>query len=150
MVFQNGNWCCRNSWPNIGAFQCKVWHAPEKYWFEIWSTRYEVSHIIWPKDVVRLCLGLLPRNFKTFIFKGSPDPTHFIFEINVGKRRIRLETTLNIIDFVSSRFLLDLESKFQSRSMSDPSNSDIDFKNKMAWVWTTLKGLPMSVRFKIF
>jgi len=23
--------------------------------------------------------------------------------------------------------------------MSDPSLSDIDFKNKMAWVWTTLK-----------
>ena len=23
--------------------------------------------------------------------------------------------------------------------MSDPTRSDIDFKNKMAWVWTTLK-----------
>ena len=23
--------------------------------------------------------------------------------------------------------------------MSDPFPSDIDFKNKMAWVWTTLK-----------
>ena len=23
--------------------------------------------------------------------------------------------------------------------MSDPTFSDIDFKNKMAWVWTTLK-----------
>ena len=29
--------------------------------------------------------------------------------------------------------------EIQSRSMSDPSFSDIDFKNKMAWVWTTLK-----------
>ena len=27
----------------------------------------------------------------------------------------------------------------RSRSMSDPTRSDIDFKNKMAWVWTTLK-----------
>ena len=27
----------------------------------------------------------------------------------------------------------------QSRSMSDPSLSDIDFKNKMVWVETTLK-----------
>ena len=27
----------------------------------------------------------------------------------------------------------------QSRSMSDPALSDIDFKNKMALVWTTLK-----------
>ena len=28
--------------------------------------------------------------------KGSSDPTHFIFEINVGKRRIRPGTTLNL------------------------------------------------------
>ena len=27
------------------------------------------------------------------IFKGSSDPSHFIFEINVGKRRIRKRTT---------------------------------------------------------
>ena len=26
---------------------------------------------------------------KIIIFKGSPDPSHFIFEINVGKSRIR-------------------------------------------------------------
>ena len=32
----------------------------------------------------------------------------------------------------------DLEIQFQSRSTSDPTFSDIDFKNKMAWVWTTL------------
>ena len=36
--------------------------------------------------------------------KGSSDPSHFIFEIKVGK----------------------------SRSMSDPTLSDIDFKNKTA------------------
>ena len=28
--------------------------------------------------------------------------------------------------------------EIQSRSMSDPTFSDIDFKNKMIWVWTTL------------
>ena len=27
---------------------------------------------------------------------------------------------------------------FQSRCMSDPTFSDIDFKNKMAWVWKPL------------
>ena len=27
----------------------------------------------------------------------------------------------------------------KSRSMSDPQLSDIDFKNKLAWAWTTLK-----------
>ena len=29
--------------------------------------------------------------------------------------------------------------QFQSRSMSDPHLSDIDFNNKMAWAWTILK-----------
>ena len=29
--------------------------------------------------------------------------------------------------------------KIQSRSISDPPLSDIDFKIKIAWVWTTLK-----------
>ena len=35
--------------------------------------------------------------------------------------------------------------------MSDPTLSDIDFKNKMALVWTTLKGetVPMSMHFSI-
>ena len=39
------------------------------------------------------------------IFKGSLESSHFIFEINVGKRR----------------------------SMSDPTLSDIHFKNKIIW-----------------
>ena len=30
------------------------------------------------------------------VFKGSPDPSHFIFEIKVGKSRIRHRTTLNL------------------------------------------------------
>jgi len=33
--------------------------------------------------------------------KGSPDQSHFIFKINVGKKRIRHRTTLNLND---SRF----------------------------------------------
>ena len=51
-------------------------------------------------------------------FKGSPDPSHLIFEINVGKSRILKA------DFI----------QIESRSMSDPLLSDIDFKNKVAWV----------------
>ena len=40
------------------------------------------------------------------------------------------------IDFASlQKFII----QFQSRCMSDPNLSDIDFKNKMTWVWTTLK-----------
>ena len=30
------------------------------------------------------------------IFKGSPDPSHFIFEINVGRERIRHTTPLKL------------------------------------------------------
>jgi len=71
--------------------------------------------------------------------KGSPHPSHFIFEINVGKSRIQHLTTLNLNEATSNRFWLDLEIQFQSRPVSDPTFSDIDFKNKMAWVWTTLK-----------
>ena len=73
-------------------------------------------------------------------FKGSPDRSHFIFEINVGKSRIRHRTTLNLNDVV-----IDIESiekliiQFQRRCLSVPPLSDIDLKNKTAWVLTTLK-----------
>ena len=40
---------------------------------------------------------------------------------------------------IFNRFWVDLEIRFQSRSMSDPTLSDINFKNKMTCVWTTLK-----------
>ena len=33
---------------------------------------------------------------KIIIFKGSPDSSHFIFKISVGKRRIRLRTILKL------------------------------------------------------
>ena len=33
--------------------------------------------------------------------------------------------------------------------MSDPTLSDIDFKNKMAWVWTTLKKYYSGVRIVV-
>ena len=40
-------------------------------------------------------------------------------------------------------FLMDSKSiedhEIQSCSMSDPTCSDIDFKDQMAWVWTILK-----------
>ena len=39
-------------------------------------------------------------------FKNDSDPSHFIFEINVGKRRIRLTTTLNLNDVISIDFEL--------------------------------------------
>ena len=41
--------------------------------------------------------------------KGSSDRNQFIFEINVGKSRIRHRTTLNLNDAISDRFEVDLE-----------------------------------------
>jgi len=74
---------------------------------------------------------LISKSTKSPVFlKGSSDPNHFSFEINVGKSRIRHGTTLN--------FERDLEIQFQSHSMSDPTLFDIDFKNKMARFGTTL------------
>ena len=38
---------------------------------------------------------LIHHRFATYVqFKGSSDPSHFIFEINIGKSRIRHTTTL--------------------------------------------------------
>ena len=57
-------------------------------------------------------------------FKGSSDQNHFIFEINVGKSRIRHRTNSN--DAILNPFLVDLEFEFWIRSISDPPLSDID------------------------
>ena len=60
--------------------------------------------------------------------KGSPDQSHFMSEINVGKRRIRQRTDPKLNDLIFTRFWVDQEIQFQSRSMSNPPISDIDFK----------------------
>ena len=54
-----------------------------------------------------------------------------MFEINFGKSRIRHKTTLNLN-------LQTILSQFQRRYLSDPTLSDMELKNKMDWVWTTL------------
>ena len=52
-------------------------------------------------------------------------------------------------------FLIDSKSiedgviQIQSRSMSDPTLSDIDYENKMAWVWTTLKTQQMLKEMRV-
>ena len=51
-----------------------------------------------------------------------------IFLKVVGKSRIRHRTTLNLNDAISNQFWVDLEIQFQSRSMSDPTLSEINFK----------------------
>ena len=39
--------------------------------------------------------------------KGSLDPSHFIFEINVGKKRIRYTTTVKFNDEILDRLKID-------------------------------------------
>ena len=83
--------------------------------------------------------GFKPKNchYESFPdFKGGSDPSHFIFEINVGKGRIRHTTTLKLNDEfqIGSKSIADDVIPILRRSMSDPPFSDIDFKNKMAWV----------------
>ena len=50
---------------------------------------------------------------KINIFKGSPALNHFIFEINVGKGRIRHTTTLNLNDEFLDRLKIDSRFKFR-------------------------------------
>ena len=78
--------------------------------------------------------------------KGSSDPSLFIFEINVGKRRIRHSlchivygsmshrTTPNLNEVNFQNYFKKMLFQIQSRSTSDPTLSDIDFKNEMTWV----------------
>ena len=47
------------------------------------------------------------------LFKGSPDLNHLIFEINVGKGRIRHKTTLNLNDEFLDRLKIDCRFKFR-------------------------------------
>ena len=43
------------------------------------------------------------------------------------------------IDSVDSKSFEYVVIEIQGHSMSDPTFSDINFENKMVWVWTTLK-----------
>ena len=53
--------------------------------------------------------------------KGDPDPSHFIFEINVGTNRIRHTTALKLNDFVYSKSIEGEVIRIQSWFMSDPA-----------------------------
>ena len=58
-----------------------------------------------------------------------------IVEINVGKKRIRHKNDFEMMNsWIDSKLIEDDAIQIQNRSMSDPSLSDTDFKNKMAWV----------------
>ena len=69
--------------------------------------------------------------------KGSSDSNHFIFEINVGKKRIRYNNDSEI----KFELIVRLEVYWRCRHRKLESVyvgsvfSDIDFLNLMAWVW---------------
>ena len=67
-------------------------------------------------------------------FKGSSDQSHFIFAINVGKSRILHRTTLKLNSKIDSKSIEDGFIQIQSRSMSDPILSDIDFSNTCSFL----------------
>ena len=104
------------------VFQKSVFAMPQKSNNGDWIRFPEIglAHRVFQKK----CSGNLPRvNIDFFIrwhsfrksfdtqinFKGSPQPNHFLFEINVKKRRIRHTTTPNLDDLIFSRFWFDLE-----------------------------------------
>ena len=64
------------------------------------------------KEALNKSREILSRNSLQILemtIKGSQDPSHFIFEINIGKRRIRHGTTLNLNDTIFNRLGVDLE-----------------------------------------
>jgi len=65
-------------------------------------------------------------SFYLILLNGSLGPSHFIFEINVRKSRIPNKTTLKLNGDYKS--IVDDVTQIQSRSMSDPPLSDIDFR----------------------
>ena len=68
-----------------------------------------------------------PRDYhKTPHFKGGPHTSYFIFEINLA------DPTQNDSEFEFLDRIEDDVIQIQSRSMSDPPLSEIDFKKRMA------------------
>ena len=61
-----------------------------------------------------------------------------MFEIIVGKKRIRHRTTLNSNDNLQSILIRYRNAIFESFYVESDSHSDNDFNNKMNWVWTNL------------
>ena len=64
-----------------------------------------------------------------------------VVQTHLGKSRIRHRMTPNFESRHLQSILKDDFIQIESRSMSDPLLSDIDFKNKMASVWTSFKYL---------
>ena len=64
------------------------------------------------KNLAWLTLEIYQENWSLGVwyfitFKGSSDPNHFVFDINVGKKRIRRTTTLKLNDELRDRVHID-------------------------------------------
>ena len=70
------------------------------------------------------------------VFKGSSGLSHLIFEINVGKRRIRHRKSLKLNFLTNSKSI-----EIQSRFMSDPPLASLI--SKIKWCRS---GLPLKIR----
>jgi len=62
---------------------------------------------------------------------GGSDPSHFIFECQCREETDpTYDSEIEILHYAEFLDRLNI----QTRSMSDPTLSDIGFKNKIAWV----------------
>ena len=106
------------------------------------DTTFFVSNIISMFPIVCFQSTLLPMNVLRVV------QTLAVLFLKSMSERVGL--TLNSNDPTLNRFWVDLEIEFQNRSLSDPTFSDIDFKDKMAWVCTSLKTEYLIERFLKF
>ena len=70
------------------------------------SSVYMIGHVLLRMELSELppVFLVLSVSMQEMFFKGSPDPSHLIFEIIVGKSRIRNITSLNLNDIIVNRF----------------------------------------------
>ena len=90
-IYRDYFWLGLFTTTNTMVYTCKyMFFTYETMSFGLELLHIEVKRLFWDSET--LDCKLVGK------FKGSPDKSHFIFEINVGKRRIRHRTTLNFID----------------------------------------------------
>ena len=99
--------------------------------------RLSMSHRLWVIDYDTWTILFWSYQQKKFMghilrvwFKGSSGPSHFIFEINVGKSRIRHRTTLELNDELLNRLKFDFHSNLESFYVGSDSFRHW-FQNKM-------------------
>ena len=105
MVYLKANKACLTGWVNLlwGKMVCSQDSLTVKFrWNQFWWTLcqrlwnhlniYQTSSMT---HLNVLFVAWRVNRFQGPSFKGSSDPSNFIFEINVGKSRIRHRKTLN-------------------------------------------------------